>query len=142
MMVLGGYLFSLQTAAPQGVKHQREWEWVENEVISQTPDLQYTGPKPEKMTLKGVMYPEYYGGTLQMDTIAVMASAGLPMLLVSGVGMILGFWVIESVIEDKAELDSNGQPRKIEFEIGLKQFGNMTAAIQSLVNAAENLIGV
>lgn len=133
----------LQTAAFQELEHSREWNWVENEVILQAPDLQFTGAKAEVIKMKGVIYTAYYfGGTLQMPALCLLAGRGMPMLLVSGLGLLYGFWVIEAITEGKTVFTSLGQPQKIEFQITLKRFGNMAKAIEMLAKNPLSAVGL
>ena len=142
MMVLGGYFFSIETSAYQELVHARSWQWVENEVIEDAPDLQFTGAKPEVITLKGTMFPAFKGGALQMTGLSLLAGRGVPVLLVSGLGLVMGFWVIEAIEENKFNFTTYGQPQKIEFSISLKKFGNMKKAIAALLANPLSAIGV
>ena len=117
----------------QELAHGRAWQWVENEVINDAPDLQFTGAKAETITLRGAIYTVVsVGGTLQMPILSLLAGRGVPMLLVSGLGLVLGFWVIEGIEETKRHFTSFGQPQKIEFNITLKRVGNLKKALAML----------
>jgi len=142
MLALGGYFFSVDTAAFQQLDHLRAWNWVEDEVIDQAPNLQFTGAAAETITLEGTIYPQYKGGTLQMEALSLLAGRGVPMLMVSGVGMVLGFWVIVSIEQKKNKFIGGGQPRRIEFFIHLKRFGNMKKALEMLAANPLSAIGV
>ena len=125
MVALGIFRFSVETAAPQEEVHHRGWSWVENEVVGEYPSLQFTGPEPETLQFKGLIYPHYKGGLAQMDLIAAMAGTGTPLLMVTGLGRVLGLWVIESIDENKTVFFDNGAPRRIEFGVQLKKYGNL-----------------
>lgn len=132
----------IETAAYQKLMHSRAWEWVENEVILQAPDLQFTGPKAEKITMEGTTLPAFNGGALQMTLLSLLAGRGMPLLLVSGLGLLFGFWVIEEISETKTVFTEFGQPQKIEFTICLKRFGSMKAALAMLAANPLSAIGV
>lgn len=142
MLVLGGYIFCIDTAAYQRFEHLRAWNWVENETVEQAPDLQFTGPAAETVMLEGTIYTAWKGGTLQMEALSLIAGRGVPMLMVAGTGLVLGFWVIVSIEQKKSLLVSNGQPQKIEFYIHLKRFNNTKKAIQMLKANPLSAIGV
>ena len=122
--VLGGFAFATGTASPQEVGHGRTWEWVENEVIGRNPTLQFTGPKPETLEFKGTILPMWKGTGLSIDALALLAAQGTPLLLVNGVGMVMGYWVISQIQDTRSKLIDNGQPKKIEFSISLKRYGD------------------
>ncbi len=134
MIALGPFRFSIDTAPIVSESHRRGWQWVENEVIGSAPELQFTGSLPELMELRGVIYPHYRGGFLQVDLMAAMAETGEPQLLVTGTGKVLGLWVIEGIEDDRSRHFVNGLPRKIEFGIHLKKYGPLTVGGYSLDN--------
>ena len=142
MFALGGYYFSVETAAPEELDHLRAWNWVESEVINQAPDLQFTGAEAETITLEGTIYPQYKGGFWQMEALSLLAGRGVPMLLVDGTGMVLGFWVIVSIEQKKRKFINNGQPRKIQFYIHLKRFGSMKKALEMLAANPLSALGI
>jgi phage protein U len=142
MLVLGGYYFSIDTAAYQKLEHLRTWNWVESEVIDQAPDLQFTGPAAETIMLEGTIFTAWKGGTLQMEALSLLAGRGVPYLMVAGTGMIFGFWVILSIEQKKCDFIDNGQPKKIEFYIHLKRFGNMTKALAMLATNPLSAVGL
>lgn len=122
MMQLGSFQFGTWTAAYQELNRSTSWTWAEQELFGLAPTLQYTGPGADTMTLPGVIYPEYRGGLSQIDNMRLIAGNGLPLVLVSGLGRILGRWVIDKIDEKQSVFASAGVPRKIEFTLSLRRF--------------------
>lgn len=119
MMQLGGYQFSINTAAYQELRRRTEYRWPSQDKFGRSPTRQYTGPGDDSITLNGVIFTEYRGGTGQLDEMRSQAEIGLPLLLVDGYGRIMGWWVIESIDETQSTFAAFGRPRKQEFTIQL-----------------------
>lgn len=122
MMQLGSFQFSITTAAYQELSRRTAYRWAQQDLYGRLPGLQFTGPGEDTMTLPGVIYPEYRGGTGQLNQMRSLAGRGTPLMMVSGVGQIMGRWVIESVDEKQAAFFAYGVPRKQEFTLQLKRF--------------------
>lgn len=99
MMQLGFFQFSLDNAAYQRLSRSAEYRWARQARIGTNDALQFTGLGPETVELEGVIYPHFRGGLKQIDKMRTQASLGLPLPLVSGIGKVLGLWVVEGVTE-------------------------------------------
>lgn len=124
MMALGGYRFAIGTAAFQTLRRATEYRWAQMNRIGRRPAMQYVGPGVESIDLDGVIYPHFRGGLRQVEAMRAEARLGLPLMLVSGTGYGLGRWVIVSVEETGSVFLSNGAPRKIEFRLSIKHYGD------------------
>ena len=124
MMVLGAYFFSIDTAAYQDLVRTNEYRWPSQDRITRKPALQYVGPGHETICLNGVIYPEYKGGLYQMELLRAEAGLDVPQLLVDGTGLVWGKYVIERIEETKTVFFSDGTPRKIEFKLDLRRYGD------------------
>lgn len=122
MMQLGSFQFSILTAAYQELTRRTTYRWAQQDLYGRLPGLQHTGPGEETMTLPGVIYPEYRGGIGQLNRMRSLAGRGTPLLMVSGLGQIMGRWVIEAVEEKQTVFAAFGMPRKQEFTLQLKRF--------------------
>lgn len=122
MMKLGAFTFSIRTAAYQDFSRKTEQRWPSQERFGQLPARQFTGPGDDSITLNGVIFGDYRGGTGQLDSLRLLASTGQPQILITGRGAILGRWVIESVEEKQSIFAAYGTPRKQEFTLTLKRF--------------------
>lgn len=125
MMQLGGYQFSVNTAAYQDLRRSSEYRWKNQERVGQLDALQYTGQGSDTITLSGVVFPGYKGGTGQLDAMRAQAGTGQPLLLVDGQGFIHGRWVIEKIDEQQAVFARAGVPRRQQFSLQLRKYDNV-----------------
>lgn len=123
MLALGDFRFSVRTAAPQEVSRESSWEWSSQNRIGREPALQFMGGGGETLRINGVIYPHYRGGFGQIAAMRAMGDLGEPLQLISGSGELLGRWVIERVSERAKVLDQNGRPRRQDFDLTLKKYG-------------------
>lgn len=143
MIYLGGFVFSTKTAPYDSSSRQTQWRWSAQERIGREPALQFLGKGEDSMSLRGLLYPELAlargtSGALgelanaenagkgvhnQIPLMREVADRGEPLLMIDSKGKNLGYWVIESVDEKKDELFDNGTPRRMEFDIKLKFYG-------------------
>lgn len=122
MMQLGSYQFSLPTAAYQELTRSTEYRWPEQETFGVLPTSQFTGRGKDTITLQGVILPEFRGGYGQIDELRDLAATGLPQLLVSGEGRLMGRWCIEKIDEKQQVFAAKGRPRRQEFTMQIKRF--------------------
>lgn len=122
MMILGSYAFGIDTAAFQELNRNAEYRWPNQDVFEGRPLLQYTGPGKETVTLPGIVFPEYWGGTGQIDTMRSLAEAGEPLTLIDGRGNIWGDYVITGVQERQTVFAQAGAPRRQEFTMMLERY--------------------
>lgn len=124
MMRLGPFSFGINTAAYQDLKRTAEYKWPAQERFGQDDALQYTGPGAETITLSGVILTAYRGGTGQLNRLRALGATGQPQLLISGLGAIMGRWVIERVEEGQTVFAAAGHPRRQEFTVQLRKYAN------------------
>lgn len=123
MMALGSYRFSLTSASYQELRRSNAYRWLAQERFQRLPAQQFVGPGSETLDLKGIIYPHYQGGMKQLDVMRAQAGRGVPLLLVDGLGFIWSQWVILQVDETQTVMLTNGQPRKLEFQLRLARYG-------------------
>jgi phage protein U len=128
LLGVGDYRFGINTAAYESYRRQSEWRWGQAERIGRQPAMQYLGPGGDTITLQGVVYPHYRGGLGQVDAMRREAGKGQPLSVVTGRGDSLGRWCIVSVEESKSSLWQDGAPRRQEFTLVLKAYGEDGAA--------------
>lgn len=121
MMKLGPYSFGLQTAAYQEFQRSTAYTWAAQARFGKLDTLQPTGPGEDTITLPGVVYPEHFGGTGQLDAMRALAEQQLPQALIDGRGNMLGQWVIESIDETGTIFAARGVARKQDFSMKLKR---------------------
>lgn len=140
MMRLGSYKFCIYTAAYQELNRTTNYKWGEQAVFGDWDNLQFLGPGEDTQSLTGVVYPEFKGGTGQIDELRALAATGIPQLLISGTGKILGYWVINSITEGQTKFAAFGVPRRQEFTINMRKYSDSAARL-GLLSGIMNAVG-
>ena len=122
MMVLGSYTFGVDTTAFQELNRNTEWRWPSQDVFESRPVLQFTGLGKDTLTLPGVIFPEYWGGTGQLDQLRALGDEAQPQILIDGRGNILGEFVVTGVQERGSVFAQRGVARRQEFTLTLERF--------------------
>ena len=123
MLGLGEFRFEIATAAYQKFSLNQSWRWPEQARINRDPALQFVGRNVGEIELDGLIYPGFKGGLGQVEAMRALADAGKPLQLVDGLGRIWGAWVITEIGDTRTVFADDGQPRKLEFRIKLKAYG-------------------
>lgn len=135
MMMLGPYPFMLHTAAPQTVARRSEYRWEQQDRIGRKPARQFLGAGSDEITLSGEILPHFAGGYGQLGAMRLLAGRGKPLLLVSGLGDVLGDWVITSVEEEGSEFFADGAPGAVAFTMTIAEYGADRGGISALMSA-------
>ena len=123
MLGLGEFRFEIATAAYQKFSLNQSWRWPEQARINRDPALQFVGRNVGEIDLDGVIYPSFKGGLGQIEVMRTLADKGKPQQLVDGLGRIWGMWVITEIGDTRTVFAADGQPRKLEFRVKLKAYG-------------------
>jgi phage protein U len=149
MLSLGPYTFGIATAAYQEFRRNSEWLWPSQQRFGSTPAVQSTGKGDETISLPGVIFPEWNGGTTQLDQLRALGDERQPQTLVDGRGNALGQWVITGIEETGSNFAQAGVARKQEFTITLKFFGEggeaasiIGGVLSAVTGAASGLPGI
>lgn len=142
MMTLGGFPFMLDTLPYQQLARQTGWNWPEQQLIGAAPALQYTGKAAEKITLSGMLCPELTGDRSDLEALRALGDLGKPLPLVSGTGLFMGLWVIESLEQGEDVHFRDGTPRRMTFNLQLKKYGGMMSAIGAAVGAVSRIVQI
>jgi len=121
MMILGVFVFELNTAPYQTLERSNSWRHAKNERIGASPRYQYIGPDAEPITLSGTLYPEISGGDLSLAALRAMAYTGKPWPLIEATGSIYGMFVITGLRQTRTEFLKDGKARKIDFTLELEK---------------------
>ena len=123
MIALGGYRFSVNTAAHQTIAKKYAYRWASQARLEKTPAKQFTGLGDETIELSGTIYPNYLGGLDQIENMKKEAGKGKPLLLTDGLGNVWGQFVVTEISESNSLFFANGIPQKIDFRINLLKYG-------------------
>ncbi|WP_346082757.1 phage tail protein [Gibbsiella dentisursi] len=121
MMILGVFVFELNTVPYQSFERNNTWRHAKNARIGASPRYQYVGPDAEPVTLSGTLYPEISGGDLSLAALRAMAYTGKPWPLIEATGAIYGMFVIKALRQTRTEFLSDGKARKIDFTLELEK---------------------
>ena len=138
-MALGPFAFTaMYGLGYKTVGRELDATWATVPVAQRLDSLQWTGPKSDKITVSGVLFPEELGGLGQLEGLRDMARAGVAMPLVSLGGDIYGFYALERISEDRDFHDASGMPRRDAYRLELRRVddlggGGIFAAIGTLI---------
>ncbi len=104
-------------------------KWAEIPVAGGLNPSQWTGGDGQVETIKGVLFPEEFGGDSSLAGLTEAAINGqvLPLVSLSGINSgagrnIFDLWFIEGVDEDHDFIDAYGRPRKNGYQISIKAY--------------------
>jgi len=121
MMMLGQFKFMIPLAVYQTLERTTEYKWPSQMRFLQGPSSQFVGNGEDRITLNGVIFPEWLSGLHQVNKFREMGAMGIAYLLISGTGEIYGKWFIENVNEKQSQFAAFGSPRKQEFSVVLRR---------------------
>lgn len=124
MMMLGRFMFSVASAAPQQVRRTARYEWPAQSLVGRRPILQSTGRGEEGIELNGRIYPQFRGGLRQVQAMRELAGLGDADLLLDGLGFVYGLFAITEVEETSVVFDATSAPRRIDFRMRLAHAGD------------------
>ena len=125
-MALGPFAFTaLHGLSYKTVGRELDAGWATVPVAQRLDSLQWTGPKQERITIGGVLFPEEFGGLSQLEGLRDMAASGVAMPLVSLGGEIHGFYALEKVGEDRDFHDGMGMPRRDAYRLELRRVDDL-----------------
>ncbi len=135
-MALGPYAFEGHGFGFDGISSKLNTEWSQIKLAGAYDAQQWLGPGHEEVTIKGVIFDESFGGLGSLKGIRGAAVAGIPLMMVSLGGNILGNMAVQSVTEEQSFIDHLGRPRKDAYSIVMKRYDGQVG------NALSVLIGL
>ncbi|WP_223306982.1 phage tail protein [Citrobacter sp. S-77] len=125
MMMLGDFAFSVDTAAYNQLAREAAWKWSEQGRIGQQSLLQYTGKNGRTVRVEGESHA-FFGksGTEAVDTLYDIADRAEPLLLVSGEGDVLGWWVVERFSDSTDRFLPGGGHRNKKWTLEMKHYAD------------------
>ncbi|MFV0576058.1 MAG: phage tail protein [Vibrio sp.] len=124
MMSAGGFKFSISTAAYQSLTQSFAWKWASIEQFGQTDALHSTGDENPTISLEGTVYTQFGNvGNRQIDKLIQIGNNKTPILLATGLGDVMGYWVVTSVVKTQVEFLKNGASLKETFQMEFLYYG-------------------
>lgn len=118
------YYFNLDTAAFDELRRQTEFQWSSQERLGRRAAQQAVGLGPDKLSLKGAIFPAWKGGLGQLDKLRALGTELVPFTLTTGYGIVLGTWCLTRIEEEQAALLAGGIPRKQGFSMEFVRYGD------------------
>ena len=119
LMGLGKFSFTIGNSIYQQISNDVEARFaVLNPLVGRT-RKHLLGRGEENKTLTGTFYPYEHGGLPALDAFKAMAGSPVPLMMVSGAGLVFGFWLVASVSDDGSYLSYGNVPQKVEFTVEL-----------------------
>jgi phage protein U len=125
MMMLGDFAFSIDTAAYNQLAREAAWNWSEQARMGKQSLLQYTGKHGRIVRVEGESHV-FFGksGTGAVDTLYDIADRAEPLLLVSGEGDVLGWWVVIRFSDSTDRFLPGGGHRNKKWSLELKHYAD------------------
>jgi len=142
MMRLGSFGFGITTAAYQELQRRTAYKWASNERFGKDDALQATGYGADTISLPGVVYPEFFSGTEQLNDLRSLAEQLEPQTLIDGRGNMLGQWVIEEVEERGTIFGPQGVALKQEFTLSLRRYQDDGQDVGGVIDVITSAIPV
>lgn len=128
LMVLGPVVFNLVSNL-QSVSHEDTPSWAKHDVISGGPVYEAMGMDEEAINLEGVIYPEHFGGVGTLTALKLANRNQIPLPLMRGNFRPLGFYIIDGITIDEAEIGYSGLGREIYFSVSLKKSNTVSGGL-------------
>jgi len=142
-MSLGPFAFEALGFGYQNIGRRLSTPWAGIEVAQTLDRQQWTGPTSDEVTIRGVLFPEEFGGQASLDGLIAAANAGEPLMFVSGdasEGIISGYFTIHGIDEDRSYIDARGRAHRNAYQIKLMRYEG-PAPGPSPLNSFLNLFG-
>lgn len=124
MLTLGGFRFHIGAAAYNELQQSHSWRWQGQARIGLHDRLQFSGKDNDQITLNGSISTLFNGvGVGQLDRLKELGDRMEPLLLTSGQGDVMGYWVIVSFDGANSKFLQGGMPKQQTFSLVLKFYG-------------------
>lgn len=121
LMVLGMFVFGMQSLPYQEYQRRMSWRHATSERHSERAAAQYVGLGDDSVSLTGVLVPEVAGSFGAIDKLVDMACTGDNWPLLDGAGQIWGCYRIVNIDTKGSSIISGGIARRTEFAIDLER---------------------
>lgn len=146
LMMWGDFVFQLSTLAYNKLTLTDAWNWATQGRIGRQDRLQYTGKKSQVLRFECELYAEFIDTTGLSDLtesagmwqdaqndpvewIRRQANTKTPLMLVTGYGQVLGFWVMTQMDQAVDEFRGAGEFRHQNVSITMQYYGSSLSGI-------------
>lgn len=132
---VGPVQFQIAPLNATSVKSSQKVVFASHDVLGAAPPLEHTGFESEELVIKGVMYPETFGGMTSLDVIELAKQSATPLPVIRGDYRPLGWFVIESADIEHDMLNEYGIGREISITLKLKAVGTPAGTLAGAIFA-------
>lgn len=122
---LGFFVFTVKTVPFQSLGRSQSWKHPHSATVGGMPPSQFTGVEPETLSIRAELRPEVTGGLYGISLLRNMADTGKPYPLITGIGEVLGSYVITDIKEERSHLKHDGKPGAVSFSMELKKVSDV-----------------
>jgi phage protein U len=121
LLTLGLFVFGMDTAAYDKLRHQVEWRHGKSERHQARDASQFLGPGEEAIEISGVLVPEIAGSYAAFERIVEMGDTGEDQPLLDGTGKVFGHFRIVRFEREHLTVMGGGLPRAVGFTLQLER---------------------
>ncbi len=121
-MALGRFAFQAVGFGYDKLQRNLDTRWASVPVAGRFDALHWTGPQSDAVTIKGVIFPEAFGGLDVLEGLRQAAMAGEALMLATLDGQIRGLHVIEAIDEDRSHINRTALPGRLAYTLRLKRY--------------------
>lgn len=144
LLMWGDFIFQLSTLAFNKLTISDSWNWVSQSRIGRRDTLQYTGKKAPTLRFDCELYADFVDITglddlIDSEGVGVdadpvewlrrQASSKTPMMLVTGYGRVMGFWVLTQLDQAVDAFQGAGEFRHQTVTISLQYYGGSLSGV-------------
>jgi len=123
LMSLGPVVFDLVTNLDE-TEADTKSSFARHDVIGASPVYEEMGDDESGFTLSGTVHPLHFGGLSSLDVLETARSAKIPLPLMRGDFVPLGWVIIDRVKVGASLLNHQGIGRELRFSVDLIRTGN------------------
>lgn len=127
LMALGPVVFDL-VLNPLETESQSTAAFAKHEIVNGSPIWEAMGEDESTFTISGVIFPDKFGGESGLNALEAARAAQIPLPLMRGDFVSLGWVLVKSVTATATYLNWKGRGQKIEFTVELIQASNPGAS--------------
>lgn len=98
-----------------------ETRFAEHNVLGGSPVFEFVGQGATTYTISGTLHPEFCGGLEVVEALEAARNQALPMPVVRGDLVPLGWFVITELSHDSSNIGLLGAGREVEFSVTMKR---------------------
>ncbi|WP_329502711.1 phage tail protein [Klebsiella aerogenes] len=141
LLMWGDFIFQLSTLAYNKLTLSEGWSWASQARFGRTDTLQYTGKKAPTLRFDCELYDDFVNTTGLSELVEPLgvwqdanndpvewlrhqANTHTPLMLVTGYGRVMGFWVLEQLDQAIDEFRGAGHFRHQTVTLAMRFYGN------------------